>query len=119
MIIASRIRKLSAQMKAATLAAMNAANGKRQALADDGAPQTGSAATFPSGWRRDAYVLPVRLDGEPVVSTAFAMMLPWHLEPWEVVVEQYLAAREEELRRTAPERDASSPHTDAPLPAAA
>ena len=119
MIIASRIRKLSAQMKAATLAAMDVTNGKGQALADDGALQIEPVTTFPSGWRRDAYVLPVRLDGEPVASTAFALMLPWHLQPWEVVVEQYLSTHEEELRLVTAATDAAMAPPDQSLPAAA
>ena len=58
--------------------------------------RSGAAARVGSRGRTGT-ILPVRLDGEPVSSAELALQLTWHIEPWETVVEAYIAACEAEL----------------------
>ena len=50
---------------------------------------------------RAGYILPVRLDGEPVTDLAYALPLPADFVPWEQVVEAYLATFAPEPQRAA------------------
>ena len=47
------------------------------------------------------FILPVRLDGEPVTDLAFALPLPTDFVPWELVVEAYLVSFEPQPQRAA------------------
>ncbi len=40
---------------------------------------------------RPGFIMPVRLDGEPVTDPAYALPLPADFVPWEQAVEIYLA----------------------------
>ena len=50
---------------------------------------------------RAGFILPVRLDGEPVTDLAYALPLPADFVPWEQVVEAYLATFAPEPQRAA------------------